>query len=665
MIMGQTVKRAVFFFGLFFLIAGINQPVLAEEQDEDLEMLLESLDIEEDYVYDFPEIEPEISVSLGYRIVDQNNSAEVFEYEYLDDSVMVGAELRTFSYPNRFYLNFEYLNKEDYFADLRYAYGNLFLTRILNNTFYHNLNNIRLFDYDPMTASPGIDRRDAGKEYGVTAGTTKFHFMLKAPDFPLHVYFDGFYLARDGDTQQRNLLGSGFFNNMQRTSQIRDVDWTTRIYKFGANSHLGMIELDYAHMEKRFDVDDDPVFEDVYTPSGYRPAGVYQHSRIPETEGSGDSIRIHTSYTGKWVASASFFHDDRDNNKSKADSETTVGQGAVIWNPNSSLAFSVRYAHRDLDLHSPATVTVTDVANPANSFEYDVKKPISSNTDTVIVTGRYRPKKGLTFRAKYNYKEIDRTSAEKWNVEPKTRTNGISLQADSRLHRTLLLNLKYQYKNVDDPAYNTEPEDANAGRAALTWIPHPKVNLLISYNLDRQSRDHLSFADTDEPWDRDVDLDNFRAIGTFQPATNLIVSTSYGYMRYKVEQDLVYDNLAGDPQVDKNVPMEDKAHVFTLAAHYRLSEKLYVTGDITYTKSEGDFDPNSDDLLEPVSIGSFAELDRRDFILHLGGEYSFESGLSMGLDYRYGDLDDKSDNIYDDVEDGEAHIISINASKKW
>ena len=659
------MKRVVLVFGLFFLVIGICQPALAEEQDDELEMLLESLDIAEDYAYDFPEIEPEISVTLGYRIVDHDDSTEVFEYEYLDDSVMAGAEIRAFNYPNRFYLNFEYLNKKDYFADLRYAYGDLFLARILNSTFYHNLDNIKLYDYDPLTASPGVDVRDAGREYGLTAGETKFHFIFKAPTFPVHVYFDGFYLARDGDTQQRNLLGSGFFNNMQRASQKRDVDWTTRIYKIGANTHLGMIEVDYAHMEKRFDVDDDPVFEDGYTPSGFRPAGVYQHSRIPETEGSGDSIKIHTSYTGKWVASASFFHDDRDSNDSGADSETTVGQGAVTWNPYSSLTFSARYAHRDLDRHSPSTVTVTDVSNPANSFEYDVKKPISSNTDTVTVTGRYRPKKGLTFRAKYNYKEIDRTSAEKWNVEPKTKTNGISLQADSRLHRTLRLNLKYQYKNVDDPAYNTEPEDANSGRAALTWIPHPKANFLFSYNLDRQDRDNLSFADSGDPWGRDVDLDNFRAIGTFQPARDLTLSSSYGYMRYKVEQDLLYDNLAGDPVVDKNVAMEEKAHVFTVAAHYRFSEKLYLTGDITYTKSEGDFDPNNDDLLEPVSIASFSELDRRDFILHLGGEYSFENGLSMGLDYRYGDLDDKSDNIYDSVEDGEAHIMSINASKRW
>jgi hypothetical protein len=96
-----------------------------------------------------------------------------------------------------------------------------------------------------------------------------------------------------------------------------------------------------------------------------------------------------------------------------------------------------------------------------------------------------------------------------------------------------------------------------------------------------------------------------------------------------------------------------------------LSDALYLLGDISYTSSKGDFSPNSDDLLEPVSIATFSELDRRDLILHLGGEYYFSNGLTMGLDYRYGDLDDASDNIVDSVEDGTAHIFMVNASKRW
>ena len=143
--MGQIMKRVLLAFGLFFLVTGIYQPVLAEGQDDDLDILLESLDIEEDYVYEFPEIEPEVTMRMGYRIVDQNDSKMALEYQYLDDSVTAGGEIRMFNYPQRFHLDFEYLNEEDYFADLRYAYGDIFLARILNNTFYHNLENFCAF----------------------------------------------------------------------------------------------------------------------------------------------------------------------------------------------------------------------------------------------------------------------------------------------------------------------------------------------------------------------------------------------------------------------------------------------------------------------------------------------------------------------------------------
>ena len=77
--MGQIMKRVLLVFGLFFLVTGFYQPVLAEEQGDDLDMLLESLDIEEDYAYEFPVVDPEITLKLGYRIVDLDDSAEVFD----------------------------------------------------------------------------------------------------------------------------------------------------------------------------------------------------------------------------------------------------------------------------------------------------------------------------------------------------------------------------------------------------------------------------------------------------------------------------------------------------------------------------------------------------------------------------------------------------------
>ena len=650
------MKKTLFLLGLFFLFIGTFSPVQATEDEGDLDFLLDSLDIEEDYRYEFPVIDPAVHLHLGYRLAELSGLSEVFEYEYLEDSVTAGAELRMFMFPHRLFLDVDFANKEDYFGDLRYAYGDFVLFRWLNNSFYHNLENIRLYDYDPLTPNPAVDgTQDAAREYGISDRENKFHLMVRAPRFPLHAYFDGFYMAKEGDTQQRNLLGSGYFNNMLLSSQSRSLDTLTSIYKFGVNSHLGLVEVDFSHTEKRFDVDKDPVLVESYGSSGVRPAGDYQLSRIPELEGSGNTLKVHSSHTGQWVASATLLQNKRENNYSGANSEVIIGTGSVRWSPLTSLALALRYTHKDLDNESPTTLPV--------SYSYTIKQPVSSKTDTLSLTGRYKPVKGLSFRAKYVFRKINRTNAGLWNLTDSTTKNGITLTADSRLHSKVLFNVKYAYQNISDPAYNTDPEHSHTGGMQLTWLPHPKANILISYDFNHQERNNINFKYTDEPWYREVDMNNLFAMGTFQVSKKFTLNASYSYLQYEVLQDMVYEN--GGALVDRHVPFDQRAHVITFGAHYRVSDALYLLGEVTTTRSEGGFSPNADDLVEPVSIASFSRMEQRYFLLHLGAEYKVSEDLSLDLDYRFGDFEDGLDNIYDDIDDGEAHIVLLSATKKW
>ncbi|MCK5504807.1 MAG: MtrB/PioB family outer membrane beta-barrel protein, partial [Thermodesulfovibrionia bacterium] len=530
------MKKTFLLVGLFFLFIGTCSPVLADEADDELDLLLDSLDIEEDYKYEFPEIEPSAHFHLGYRFVDLDGSSQVFEYEYLENSVAAGGELRLFNFPHRFFLDVDFVNKEDYFGEIRYAYSDLVTFRWLNNSYFHNLENIRLQSFDPLTSSPDADgTQDAGRDYGIGVGQNKINLVVKAPNFPLHTYFSGFYMAKDGDAQQRNLGGSGWFNNMLLYSQGRSVDNVTSIYKIGANSHLGLVEVDFAHIEKRFSVDSDPAMVETYTASGFRPAGDYAHSLTPELEGSGNILKIHSSYTGKWVGSATLLQNERENNYSGAESEMIVGTGSVRWSPLTSLTLALNYRHRDLDNESPATVTVTNLdPPPVCSDTYAVRQPISSNSDTLSLSGRYKPVKGLTFRGKYVFQKIDRTNGGAWNLTDSTTKNTITLVADSRLHSKVLFNIKYAYQNISDPAYNTDPEHSHTGRIDLTWLPHPKFNMIFSYDLNRQERDTLNFISTDEARYREADTDNLLVMGTYQVSKKFTFNASYSYLQYEV-----------------------------------------------------------------------------------------------------------------------------------
>ena len=232
----------------------------------------------------------------------------------------------------------------------------------MNNTFYHNLENIRL-QGDPSTPSPfpEVDgSQDAGREYGLSVRENKIQLVVKALGFPLHGYFDVFYLAKEGDTQQRNLLGNNYsFVNMLRSSQSRSVDTLTSIYKVGANSHLGLVEVDFAHTEKRFKVDSEPVLTGHFVDNISLPEGDYELNRIPELESSGNTLKVHSSYTGQWVAAATLLQNKSENNYSGANSELIMGTGSVRWSPLTSLALALRYTHKDLDNESPASIAVT------------------------------------------------------------------------------------------------------------------------------------------------------------------------------------------------------------------------------------------------------------------------------------------------------------------
>ena len=104
--MGYFMKKTLFLLGLFFLFIGTFSPVLATEDEGDLDFLLDNLDIEEDYRYEFPVIDPAVHVHLGYRLAELSGFSEVFEYEYLEDSVTAGAELRMFMFPHRLFLDY-------------------------------------------------------------------------------------------------------------------------------------------------------------------------------------------------------------------------------------------------------------------------------------------------------------------------------------------------------------------------------------------------------------------------------------------------------------------------------------------------------------------------------------------------------------------------------
>jgi len=628
---------------------------------------------EEKEIYEFPEIKPALSVSTGYRFIGLKGSARAAEYEYLHNSITLSEELRAVSFPHRLHLDIELRSKKDFLGEATYAFKDMFYFRGINRTLFHNLDNISLKDLDPSTPSPGVDVTDAGKKYAVKTSMNNLFFRFKTPDFPSHLYIDASMLERKGVAQQISLAGSGYRNDNVRKSRERDVDWQTRNVVIGINSHLGPVELDISHSEKRFDAGKGSVLYEDFTAANSIPPrapGRYPYGLVPELTGSSDTIKLHTSYTGGLVATATVSRIERENNYSGSQADYFIGAGEVIWMPITKLAFFFRYRHKETDLDNPDTVTLRDVTNPLNSYTYGVRPSISSKINTASVAVRYRLSSFLTLKPEYTFDDMERENAGLWSIPGSTQRQIFSLAADTRVLKSLNLKASYFHKEINNPAYNIEPDRSDEGRIALSWMPLQRINTLLSYNLAAERRDRVRYLDQAgntvlSPDNRDVLRGKVFGSVSFILNENICFTTSYADMHSKTRQDISYRTSSAPlvNSIDARVPYKEDSQNYAADISYMPKNNINISAGVSHTVSNSRFYPAAKDLLEPVSIASFSDLKTKDTIYSFSGEYRFKGELKLGTTYKYCSVKDALANPYDDLENGTAHILMVTISK--
>lgn len=633
----------------------------------------------EEPVYTFPEIKPGITLYGGYRFVELNGSERAVEYEYLKDSVAGHGELIAYPFPHRIHLDVEYMNNKDYFLDLSYAYRDIVLSRVTNRTLFHNLDNFQLVDLDPGGVEPFMDimspavlMEDMGERYGTRSSVNCLFLRLKAPNYPLHFYVNGHHLQKEGDLQQRFLGGAGWFNEAVRVSRKRDIEWNTFDVTVGANSHLGPVEVDVSHSEKRFEAESDRLFTESYTDAGIPPgdvraAGTFPHNLVPDLKGSTNTLKLHTSYTGKIVATATLSDTDRENTTSGAEADYFIGAGEIRWMPVTKLTFAFKYRHRKTDVNNPDVLPAgylgfSSYTGPLTG----IRQSISSEVDTLSGTMRYRLFKGLTLNAGYTYKETDRKDTEEWAVPDTTTEHAVSVAATARVRKNLKIKGKYRHREIDNPAYNTQPERSDSGMVSVSWTPVSRVVTFLSYHVTKEDRDG-DFTTT-EAESREVRRDRVTGSITLLLTEHLSLSTAYAYLRNETEQDIFYGNILDpdNPFEDPLVEYNDTAHNYTAGLRLTPNEHLSLDAEISHTRSRGNFHPGSSVALDPVDIASLSEIKLRETVYSLSGDYRLRSGWGFGLVFRYADFDNRLENPENPVLfDGSAHIALVTVSKKW
>ncbi len=630
---------------------------------------------QQEYVeYEFPVIEPKGSLTGGYRFVDHSGSEKAAEYEYLHNSLSLDGKLKLFSFPSKLHVDLGLKNQKDYFGELMYEYKDVLYFRGINRTLFHNLDSLELLDLDPTTSSPGVDVRDAGKNYGIRSGISNFLLRFHVPDFPAHLNIGGSFVEKVGNQQQRNLSGSGFFNDLVRTSRKRDIDWKTTNIFVGANSHLGPIEVEFSHEEKRLDVHGDKVLFDTYGEAEedaviVRNGGMFPHNLVPELKGSTNTINIHTSYTGGLVASATYSGTERENKDSSARADYTLAAGSVVWMPIPKLTFFFKYRHRKKDVEDAGNVAIPGACSasnlPMNDYICVIRPSISSKDNNFSGTVRYQPFKVLTLRSEYSHEETEREHAARWSLPDSTKKDAFSLSADLRVLKNLNFKAKYVHKDIEDPAYNTEPDHLNEANFSASWMPGTRVATLLSYSISTEKRDDLHFTESAGAHDRDVRKDRLVGSITTQVSDDISVTASYTYLNNRIRHDILYRTAPDSFSTDSLVTYKDGASHYSADLSYVPEDNLNINAGVSHIILRSIFYPSNFNLLEPVSIATFTRLKARETVYSAGCQYRFRTGFTTELKYKHTVLVEDAENPYDDIMDGKAHIILLTVSKSW
>jgi hypothetical protein len=636
----------------------------------------EAEDVGTEPVYSFPELSPEFDIFLGYRFVDYDDSKRAEEFEYLDENSVTGAaDIRIFKMPHRLHLDLDVKNQYDYFGDLSYAYKDLIIFRGITRNIFHNLENINL---DPLESNAQVDQTDSrDQDYDTRVNISDIKLRVKAPDFPLHVFGNARFVNKKGTIQQRFLGGAAYFNDLVRTTEERDIDWNTQEYQVGINSHIRWIEAEYSYSQKNFTAggDDEPYYSygdaGFFPPASVRAAGTYPHNVIPDTKGQTHKVKLHTNYTGKLVASASFSNKDRKNEDSKAKATYTSGAGSITYMPWTPLTFFVKYKHSERDMDNPDSVTIADQNDPTNTYgDSDVRKSVSAKSDRISLIGRYRPISKIALKAGYEYENYKREDYEDWHIlQESTKKNIFYVAADSRITNGMKLKLKYKYTGITDPSYNIQPDSSNEGKASLSWLIHPRISTFLSYTLATGERDNLVYWDdpdiVESPNKRKEYRDMFFGTVSFIIVKDLYLTGSYAHMYNRIKEDLYYHDSGGNGLFDEKVDYKTTADNYVATLQYRLNDRLDLFGEVSHTQSKGKFDPDDDNLTIPVSVAQYSDLKVEETAYKVSGSYTLRGGFVFGGSYKYSQFDDVEDNIWDDVEDGTAQIIWLYVGKKW
>ncbi len=604
-------------------------------------------------------------ISAGYSNISFDRNPRAGEYEYLKSSAGGALDLEWTPLPQRLSLESYYLNQKDYFGEMNYAFRDVVLVNMYTRGLYHNLDHYAFGPDDLTTPSPSFVDLNPNDQYAVENKIKRAFIRFKTPDFPFHLYADVTTLEREGTIQQRFMRG--FTGGLDLVSRSRDIDWNTREVRTGVNSHLGPVEFDYNHAEKKFESRGiDRVLYDDYA------LFTVPHNLVPDLKSSSDTVKVHTSLTGRFVAGATYSSGEKKNEDSGTKANFHNAAGDLTLTPVAGLVLALKFRHYDLSVNNPDTIMLTGLG-----ATFSVRDSISSHRDVISGAIRYRLSERMTAKAEYTVDTIERdvwhgadlmpielfpvstgTGPNNWDVAHHTLKSAEKIGITYRVMSKLSLRADYSAMQITSPAYAADPDRVNQAKATATWTPTRRIIALASYGGVREKRDDLAapLAGGSRKSNRDQALSSV----TFLVGDSTSITGSFLYLKNKTTETFSFTDAAGMFSLENGVPYGDKAEVFSLSLSQAIGEGITLSADANKVYSKGNFRIDGS-VPNTTGIDTFSDLNVVEDIYTVGLEMQFGKRMSSDLRYQQRRYDDKIDN----TQDGRVNILLATMALKW
>jgi len=605
----------------------------------------------------------DLGVHPGYWLINHSGNSRAWEYDYDNSSPAGSLNFEWDPLPQRFVLEYYQLNPKDYFGTFDYSYRDVVLLNLVSRGLFHNLDHYSFGPDDPSTPLTTSTDFNPDDQYSVEDIMNRAFIRYKMPDFPLHIYAEAGDVVKKGDIQQRFMRA--YSGAASRASVSRNIAWRAVEARVGVNSHLGPVEVDYSHTQKKFTGSGDKVLTDYYT----APAMAAYHNLVPDLQSTSDTVKIHTSYTGGLVAAATLSTGDNKNKDSGASTAFRNAGADLTFTPLTNLSMFVRYRHYGVNVNTPDTVPS---AVAGSSDVYNVRDSIASQRNVISGIIRYRPIDRLTLKGEYSWETVLRdtwpgsynlpappaNSPGFWEVGHRTTKGTAALGASFRASYKLTLRANYSHTGVYNPAYDTDPTRADAARASVTWMVTRKITAFLSYGTTNEKRSKL-----DPPLGggaRDASRNEGLASVTVLLGKRTSLTPGYAFFQNKVKQTITYQDLTGSPVLESAVPYGDTAHVVSLAANHALSDSINLNAEGSLAYCRGNF-TNSGSVDGTTGIARFSNQKIVEKTVSAGIETQHTRTIGSELRYRRLNYDDMVDN----TQSGKVETILATLSMKW